>query len=191
MNCRVRVGATAREHGLALPGDELIPSAAGAFTHAVTVHCGRHALWNWLVQMGADRAGWYSYDWLDNGRRHSAERIVPELQHPPIGAIFPALPGNRDGFVLVEQETNHWLVLGWPAETGGYLVTWAFVLNEVEPNLTRLVVRARASEDYRFHALPRAMGLWFARLVHFVMQRKQLQGIVRRAERHASEMRKS
>jgi len=136
--------------------------------------------------MGADRAGWYSYDWIDNAGRHSAERIVPGLQRPPVGAVFPALPGRQDGFVLIEKQTHDWLVLGWPSETGGYLVTWAFVLKEIEPNLTRLIVRVRASTEYRFHGLPQATGLWMARLVHFVMQRRQLLGIARRAERRAS-----
>ena len=45
------------------------------------------------------RGGWYSYDWLDNGRQPSATRIVPELQHPAVGTIFPALPSvtERNG----------------------------------------------------------------------------------------------
>jgi hypothetical protein len=136
--------------------------------------------------MGADRAGWYSYDWLDNGRRQSAERLLPGLQNPTVGAVFPALPGCEGGFVLVEKETHHWLVLGWPAEGGGQMVTWAFVLQEIDPHLTRLIVRVRASADYRFQGLPQAMGLWLARLVHFFMERKQLLGITRRAERLAS-----
>ena len=84
-----RTQATPREHLLALPGDEMIPHAAGSLTHAITVRCNRRELWPWLIQMGADRAGWYSYDMLDNGGRHSAERIVPGLQHPSVGAVFP------------------------------------------------------------------------------------------------------
>ena len=54
-----RIAATAREHRLALPGDELVQGAAETLTHAVTVHCAPRELWPWLVQMGADRAGWY------------------------------------------------------------------------------------------------------------------------------------
>ena len=186
MTPRRTIRATAHEHAQALPGDELIPNALGMATHAVTVECSRSELWPWLAQMGADRAGWYSYDRIDNGGHRSAEGIVPELQHPQIGAIFPALPGCREGFVLAEQEANHWLVLGWPAETGGYVVTWAFVLRQVGPNVTRLIVRARASDEYRFDGLPRAVGLWMARVVHFIMQRKQLVEIAGRAERQAS-----
>ena len=179
-----RTTATPREHLLAFPGDEMIRHAAGSLTHAITVHCSREELWPWLIQMGADRAGWYSYDMLDNGGRHSAERILHGLQNPSVGAVFPALPGRRDGFVLLESEPGHWLVLGWPTADGDLVVTWAFVLHELDGNATRtrLLVRARATDGYRFHGLPKAMGLLLARMVHFVMERKQLIGIARRAE---------
>jgi hypothetical protein len=177
-----RTRATPREHLLALPGDELIRHAVGSLTHAITVKCSCKELWPWLIQMGADRAGWYSYDTLDNAGRHSAERILQGLQHPSVGAVFPALPGRRDGFVLLENEPTHWLVLGWPAPDGDLIVTWSFMLVEIDENTTRLIVRARASDDYRFHGLPKAMGLLLGRMVHFVMERKQLLGIARRAE---------
>jgi hypothetical protein len=189
-----RTRASPREHLLAMPGDEMIRHAAGSLTHAITVHCNRRELWPWLVQMGADRAGWYSYDVLDNGGRGSAERILEGLQHPSVGAVFPALPGRHDGFVLMENEPTHWLVLGWPSSEGDPVVTWAFMLQELDENTTRLIVRARAGDDYRFHGLPKAMGLLLARVVHFVMERKQLLEIARRAEggrrqgaRHGSE----
>ena len=73
MSPRCRVRATPREQALALPGDELIPNAIDTLTHAVTVAGARNELWPWLAQMGADRAGWYSYDWVDNGGRRSAQ----------------------------------------------------------------------------------------------------------------------
>ena len=177
-----RTRATAREHLLLLPGDEMIRNAAGSLTHAITVHCNRRELWPWIIQMGADRAGWYSYDLLDNGGRQSAERILHGLQSPSVGAVFPALPGRRDGFILLENEPTHWLVLGWPSPDGELLVTWAFMLHAIDDNTTRLIVRARASGDYRFHGLPRAVGLFMARVVHFIMERKQLLEIARRAE---------
>jgi hypothetical protein len=182
MNHWHRVQATAREHLLALPGDEMIRSAAESLTHALTVRCNRRELWPWLIQMGADRAGWYSYDILDNRGRHSAKNVVPGLQHPSVGAVFPALPGRRDGFILLEAEPAHWMVLGWPTPDGELMVTWAFVLHEIDAHTTRLIVRARASNNYRFHRLPKSMGLLLARLVHFVMERKQLLEIARRAE---------
>ena len=176
------VRATHREHLLALPGDEMIRRAAGSLTNAITVQCSRRELWPWLIQMGADRAGWYSYDRLDNGGRHSAERIIRELQSPPVGAVFPALPGRLDGFVLLESEPPKWLVLGWPSPEGGLVVTWSFMLHDIDENTTRLIVRARASDAYRFHGLPKAVGFWLAKVVHCFMERKQLLEIARRAE---------
>jgi len=104
------VRATRDEKRRALPGDELISQAIDTLTHAVTIRRAPHDVWPWLVQMGAgSRAGWYSYDRLDNGRQPSAMRIVPELQHPVIGSIFPALPGVTDGFTLLAIDPERML----------------------------------------------------------------------------------
>ena len=177
------VRATADEQTRALPGDELIPQAIDTLTHGVTIRGGPGGVWPWLVQMGAgSRAGWYSYDWLDNGRQPSAERVVPELQHPAIGTIFPGLPGLRDGFTLLALEHERSLTLGWLTPDGTPQVTWTFVLDEVTPGLTRLLVRVRGGAGYRFHGLPLPLTKLVIRVVHFIMQRKQLLGIQRRAE---------
>ena len=137
--------------------------------------------------MGAGtRGGWYSYDWLDNGRQPSATHIVPQLQHPAIGAIFPALPGVTEGFTLLAIEHERVLTLGWLTVDGSAEVTWTFVLDEVAPGVTRLLVRVRGGPGYRFHGLPRALTRLVVRVVHFIMQRKQLLGIASRAEKYAA-----
>jgi pimeloyl-ACP methyl ester carboxylesterase len=177
------VRATADERARALPGDERIPQAIDTLTHGVTIRCAPRDVWPWLVQMGAgSRGGWYSYDWLDNGRQPSATRIVPGLQHPAIGTIFPAMPGITDGFTLLAIEPERVLTLGWLAPDGTPDVTWTFVLDEAAPRVTRLLVRARGGPGYRFHGLPLVMTRLLVGLVHFIMQRKQLLGIARRAE---------
>lgn len=87
------VRATREEKTRALPGDERIPQAIDTLTHGVMIRRPPRDVWPWLVQMGAGcRAGWYSYDWLDNGRQPSARRIVPELQHPASGRSSPRYP---------------------------------------------------------------------------------------------------
>ena len=125
------------------------------------------------------------YDWLDNGRRPSARRVVPALQHPPLGTIFPALPGVTEGFTLLAIEPERTLTLGWLAPDGTPEVTWTFVLDEVTPGVTRLLVRVRGGPGYRFHGLPLALTRVVIRVVHFIMQRKQLLGIASRAETYA------
>ena len=177
------VGATDDERTRVLPGDERIPVAIDALTHAVTIRRPPRDVWPWLAQMGAGtRAGWYSYDWLDNGRQPSASRIIRELQHPEIGTIFPWLPGATQGFRLLAIDPERTLTLGAAAPDGTLLMTWTFALDEIAPGVTRLVVRARAGPAYRFHGLPLPLTRLVARAVHFVMQRKQLVGIARRAE---------
>ena len=177
------VRATADERARALPGDERIPQAIDTLTHAVTIRGAPHHVWPWLVQMGAgSRGGWYSYDWLDNGRQPSATRVVPELQHPAIGTIFPALPGVTEGFTLLAIEDERVLTLGWMGPDGTPEVTWTFVLDEVATGVTRFLVRVRGGPGYRFHGLPLLLTRLVIRVVHFIMQRKQLLGIMRRAE---------
>jgi hypothetical protein len=91
---RRSVRATDLERRCGPPGDELIPEPIATLTHAITIRRPAREVWPWLVQMGAgSRAGWYSYDIIDNARRESASRIVPELQHVAAGTLFPALPG--------------------------------------------------------------------------------------------------
>jgi hypothetical protein len=176
------VRATRAERTQPLPGDALIPEPLDTLTHAITVGCGPQAIWPWLVQMGAGRAGWYSYDVLDNGRQPSASRLVPELQDLTLGRVFPALPGMTEGFVVLAYGTGRWLLLGFPGRNGKPTVTWAFVLDERPDRSTRLIVRVRAARGYQFHGLPTWLSRRVIRLAHFVMQRKQLLGIARRAE---------
>jgi hypothetical protein len=178
------VRATRLERTRDLPGDQLIPEPIGSLTHAITIECPRREVWPWLAQMGAgSRAGWYSYDRIDNGRRRSAERITRDLQSIAIGTVFPALPGTTDGFTVVQYQPESSLVLGWaPAPNAAPAVTWAFVLDELDNRRTRLIVRARGARGYRFYGLPAWIGGPFIRLGHFVMERKQLLGIAARAE---------
>jgi len=181
MKCR-SVRATASERERPLPGDELIIEPLGSLTHAITISAARRDVWPWLAQMGAGRAGWYSYDALDNGGRSSATTILPWFQSVVAGTLFPALPGATDGFVVLACEPNWYLVLGWPSPQGEPLVTWTFALEELRPEITRLIVRVRGSKGYPFYGLPPAIGKPVVRGVHFLMERKQLLGIAMRAE---------
>jgi len=181
------VVATRDEQTRVLPGDRFIADAVGSFTHAITVSCAPGDVWPWLVQMGAGRAGWYSYDMIDNGGAPSAEAVLPQFQQLGTGALFPGLPNMTDGFVVLDYALEQFLVLGWPDRHGGYGSTWAFVLEPAGPGATRLIVRARGGGGYRLWKLPTWLAMRVVPLGHFVMQRKQLLGIARRAERHAQQ----
>ena len=82
-------------------------------------------------------------------------------------------------------EPFHSLVIGWRGTPDAApIMTWAFVLQSLPANRTRLMVRARGSHDYPFYGLPRFIGQPLIRFVHFVMERKQLHGIATRVESH-------
>jgi hypothetical protein len=179
----MQVRATPLECAQSLAGDDLISHPLGAVNHAITIQRPPRDVWPWLVQMGATRAGWYAYDFIDNGGRHSSERILPQYQDIRPGMVFPALPGAKDVFVVVQCEAEKSLVLAWQLPNGSYQTTWAFVLEEPQPGHTRLLVRGRVAPGYRPYGLPEWLALPLGRVAHFIMQRKQLLGIARRAER--------
>jgi hypothetical protein len=82
-------GATDTEAVERLPGDELLDGADGITTRAITIDAPASAVWPWLAQMGpAPRGGAYTYDWIENLLgldMHSADRVLPEFQHPRVG----------------------------------------------------------------------------------------------------------
>ena len=80
MTAARRVHAPAAVAQTPFPGAELIPGGRRGATMAVTIDAPPARVWPWLLQMGCDRAGWYSWDRLDNAGRPSAEHIIPEWQ---------------------------------------------------------------------------------------------------------------
>src|SRR6266700_897889 len=87
---QLRWGATAEEASTPLRGDDLVPDASYVTTRAITVRAPAGAIWPWLVQLGQGRAGFYTYDQLEQivgAAIRSAERIVPELRQPALGDV--------------------------------------------------------------------------------------------------------
>jgi hypothetical protein len=178
----MQVRATPSEEARTLPGDDLIPQPIGSVNHAITIRRPPHEVWPWLAQMGSGRAGWYAYDFIDNGGHRSAKHILPDYQNIGVGTVLPALPGAIDVFLVAQCEPEHSLVLSWRLPSGKYQTTWAFVLEQPQLDQTRLIVRGRVAPGYRPYGLPQWLALPTGRLAHFIMERKQLLGIARRAE---------
>jgi hypothetical protein len=161
-----------------LPGDNLLPNANDRWTNAITIRARRGEIWPWLVQMGCRRAGWYSYDGLDNGGVPSAERIIPELQRVEVGDLFAWTPTADDGFIVQAVDPERALVIGGDAGSL-YRVRWAFVLEPIDETSTRLI--ARSSAEYKRFVVGLRLRL-LGHPIHFAMQRKQLLNVKRRVE---------
>ena len=171
-------GATPEEAHARLPGDELLEDADGVATRAITVDAAPSAVWPWIAQMGPyPRGGAYTYDWIENLlglNMHSADRVLPDYQHPRVGDGFGFGP-NRMSFAVVEPER----VLAIRSADGNWV--WTFVLEEHDGK-TRLISRNR----FRLPTLKDRIGMIPMEPGSLVMERKMLQGIKRRAERLAA-----
>lgn len=176
---QLRWGASAVEAAQRLPGDDLVPGAPWTATRAVTIDAEPEDVWPWLVQMGAgERAGWYSYDRVDNGGVPSARHIRPELQDLAVGDTMAFTAGSAAAFTVVSLEPARSLVLAnlEPAGT----VSAALVLHAAGPGRCRLVHRVR------FRVGPTPVAVAWAALMDagdFVMSRRMLLGVKERAER--------
>lgn len=176
----LRWGATDSEVKTSLPADDLVPNPTGEATHAITINAPVSEVWPWLVQIGQDRAGFYSYSWLENlfgCQLRNAERILPEFQHLRAGDSVRLHPEVPPLPVLI-CEPNKALVLGSNLSHPG---TWGFFLKPIDGKTTRLIVRGR--EQWRNNVL---YSLYYRVLfepAHFVMERRMLLGIKERAER--------
>jgi len=65
-----RWGATHEEVLQKLPGDELVANPSVVATKAITINAPPQAVWPWLMQLGVDRGGMYSYLWVENWLLH-------------------------------------------------------------------------------------------------------------------------
>ena len=163
-------GATADEVSRPMVGDGLVEDPTFNATRAVTINAPAEQIWPWIVQIGYKRAGFYSWDILDNDGIPSAERILPEYQNLKIGDVVP-LSEETDAEVL-DMESNEQLLLVFPSDG---TVTWAWALYKIDADRTRLVTRLR----WRTTS---AISQFTLDAFEIIMMRKCLLGIKRRAE---------
>ncbi len=207
---RATWGVVPEEVDRPLPGDELVPAVRSSDTRGITIDAPPELVWPWLLQMGYGRGGWYSIDQLDM-RGSSATRIVDEWQGLAVGDIMPTHPGG--GFAVKVLEPNRALVVYADAATmqpldataaadvpaglaasGAFMsatpaefaASWAFVLEPVGAQRTRLIERVRywgAEGSPLSNVALSLLGFGV-----FVMMQRQMLGIRTRAERRAREL---
>ncbi len=194
----IRWGATAEEVAGPYPGADLIPRGLRSGTMAITIGTPPASVWAWLVQMGYDRAGWYSWDRLDNWGRHSAERIHPEWQKISIGDHLSAMPDASIGREVAALDPQRFLGLrasvdlrGRPFNPRGRRPSsysdslWGFQLKELPGSCSRLIVSGYWIVQPRWLQL---IANLFLEPAHWVMQVRQFANLKRRAERDSKQM---
>jgi hypothetical protein len=178
----LRWGATEEEIARVMPEDEFVQHPTMVTNRAVTIRARPEEVWPWLVQLGAKRGGFYSYDWIERLMGlgiTSTHRILPEFQHLEVGETA-GLPAP-----VIALEPNRALIMGGRQTWGEG--TWALVLYPVDERQTRLVSRTRYDLDWRklIRVLPPRLIPFYLLFDpgEFVMIRKMLLGIKERAER--------
>ncbi len=171
-----RWGATIDEVARPMPGDGILGPGASSTTRAITIDAPACQVWPWLAQIGYGRAGWYSYDWLDNDGQRSAEHIQPEWQHLRSGDRILMMPGA--GFDVAEVEAGHYFTAQAPDQT----MSWCLAVEPRDDHSCRVISRWRAD----WHITP-ASAAWIALSDPgtFIMERRMLLGIRARAEHTA------
>ena len=172
-------GTTQSDLTRSMAGDGLLPNPTYSGTTAVFVNARPEHIWPWLVQMGYQRGGLYSYDWLDRLfgflDRPSATCILPEYQQLAVGDHIPV--GRGPSWPVAALETDRALVLDMRNMPGLDWV-WQFGLYPADETHTLLVSRSRV----------RAHTVWARLLTHaiepagFLMTRRMLLGLKERAE---------
>lgn len=176
-------GTDRDEARMALPGDELIVRANHMITRTVVIDADTDTVWPWIAQIGQERAGFYSYDVLENligCDIRNADRIVPEWQDVEVGDQVKLHPEVKLRVARVDH--GHSLVLRGGAQINGkpapYDFTWAFVVQTTEDGGSRLVVRER----YAYRRPWAALVVRPLVAVSSVMSVRMLRGIKERAE---------
>lgn len=184
-------GASLGEINSELPGDDLVPEPAEGTTLAVDIVAPADRVWRWLVQIGQDRGGMYSYDWLENaiglGIR-SADRVQERWQHLAVGDRIVLVPRGwgrlPDGYALTvaRLEPGRAIVLRQAPPEHPWNAVWTFVVEPRDATSCRLLSRSRAER-----ATAAGMRLANALLepVTTIMTRRMLLGIKQRAEAEA------
>ena len=179
----LRWGSTNDELKAALPGDEVVQHPKLNSTHAITIDAPVEDVWPWLVQIGQNHGGFYSYEWLENlvgCNMQNADRIVLEWQDLKVGDevwLHPKAPPLK--VLLIE-----------PMRAIVLEKTWGFFLEPIDVNKTRMIIRGRGefNPDLKNPILNLLLWRGVFEPAHFIMERKMMLGIKQRAEQKSRDL---
>ena len=194
-------GTTKDELSMVLPGDIYLPNPKVKMTQAITIDAPPEKVWPWLVQMGQDRAGFYSYERLERlfgFGIHNTYRINPEWQNLKAGDFVKFHQyGIGMQVVAVEKEKNILMLTDYrkqmkpepekkeliiPLPEGMYVMwDWDFNLFPLPDNKTRLIIRAYADWNYSNLVLKGLLN-FIVGLPSSIMQKQMLKEIKQCAE---------
>lgn len=190
----LRWGTTAAESTEVLPGDELLTGKVGQVTRAITIDSPPERIWPWLMQIGQDRSGFYSYTPLENmigADMPEVHNLRSDWKLRTVGeTVWFGTPKRFNGqarmiAAVVDEPRAFVMVMpgDWEKISSGERGSqgsWGFVLSPVDPGHTRLIARQRSGPPPNVKT--RLAGSLFWEPAHFVMERKMLLTLKRLSE---------
>ncbi len=178
-----RWGAVDDEITATLSGDELLTEPAQVVNRAITIRATPEQIYPWILQLGADKGGMYSYSWFEgllNCPQVNADRIHPDWQGLKVGDLVKMCPGKFGPvpYTVALLEPSSAVVMGHQ-ENGAWVDLWQFVIQRLPDGTSRLLLRTRTNMTG---------GFWS--IIHpgvFIMERGMLRGIRDRAEALANQ----
>lgn len=171
------------------PGDTYVPQPRWYWTHGIEIDAQPGEVWPWIAQIGQEKAGFYSYQWLENIAGcdvQNASHVHPAWQRLQVGdgiRLHPAMPP----IPVVAIEPGQWFVVHAHQSTRGergeerfVSASWLFFIEPLDGGQRcRLISRFRS--DYSGDWATRlAFGPVVGESVGFVMDRRMLLGIQER-----------
>jgi hypothetical protein len=187
---RTRWGIDPPSARRSMPGDDLVRSPRWSWTHGIEIDAPASAVWPWIAQIGADRGGFYSYQWLENlagCRLRNAERVHPEWELAAGQGLIlhPAAPP----LAIAAVDRGRYLVAHAAPPAKGedrpwVEASWLFLVEPLGPSHCRLVSRYRAacSDDLRTRL---SFGPAIVEPIGSEMDRRMLVGVKARVERRS------
>lgn len=184
-------GTSKEECQVRLPGDELVGDPVIQVTEAAWIDAPPSAIWPWLLQMGQDRGGLYSYQALENViglRVHNADRVHPEWQQLAVGDALRLTPkgwmGLQDGLSLrVDAITPERSIVLRATSPNLPKAVCSFHLQPHWATHTRLLARVRVGLRHPGEVV----AVEVARPAITLMTRGVLLGIKRRVQRQMND----
>ncbi len=189
----VRWGVSDEEVAQAFPGQDIVPGGKRSATMATTIDAPPERVWPWLLQMGTDRGGWYSWDHLDNFGRKSAGRLHAEWQDVAVGSRMNGKADGSQYWEVAALEPERFLCLRISLDLKGRQFdpagprprlftdsTWGFQLKPLSGGRTRLIVSGYWAFSPAF--LRPVLSFLALEPSHWVMQTRQFANLKRLAE---------
>ncbi len=168
----IQWGATQEETSMSMIGDT--PDLEITSTRAIVINAPKDIVWKWLMQLGANKKGFYSFDMITQNLENKNQSIFEDFK---VGDII---------YGSVEKENSSssytFKVLSLKAKESFVLENWGtFLIKSISDKQTRLIIRTQATRGVD---LLTSFKNQVMIPLHFIMERQMFFGLKFQSEKN-------